>query len=128
MINWDLEVQSEDKASSELQVPGPNSCHPPVLAHLVAGQVGHGAVYASWPAQGHCLDAAVGAGLEEARPGRGRAHSHWRRLRLGPRAAELQPEVPLEARVVNIACTHQFQLDRGMPSNLWGRNGVKLRV
>ena len=44
-------------------------------------------------------------GVEEAWSGRGRGHSHWRRLRLGLGAAKLQPEVPLEARVVNIACT-----------------------
>ena len=43
-------------------------------------------------------------GVEEAGPGRGRGHRDGRRLCLGRGAAELQPEVPLEARVVNIAC------------------------
>ena len=43
--------------------------------------------------------------MEEAGPRRGRGHWDGRRLCLGRGAAELQPEVPFEARVVNIACS-----------------------
>ena len=101
--------------------------------HLETGEAGHSAVYSSWPAQGHCLDAAIGAdqseasiitsigpiraqylpGMEEAGPGRGWGHRHGRRLRLGRRAAELQPEVPLEPRVINIACSTQYIVHSG---------------
>ena len=83
--------------------------HPPAPCHnflyLIAVEVGHDAVNLGGPAQGHSLDAAVGARVEElrawhARVGRG---GRSRATGVGRGRAELQPEVSLEARIVNVA-------------------------
>ena len=76
--------------------------------HLISVEVGHHAVNASGPAQCHSLDAAVGAGVQEQRPEGRRGARHGARRPLTGRwgAAELQPEVSLEARIVHVTFVH----------------------
>ena len=78
--------------------------------HLVAGEVGHLAVDPGGLAQGHRHHAAVGARVQEVGAGRrGGGRGGGARGRLGPRARELQPEVALEAGVVNVAWTVEWR-------------------
>ena len=80
--------------------------------YLVAGEVCHLAVDPGGLAQGDRHHAAVGARVQEVGAGRrggGGGLGARGRRRLGPRARELQPEVALEARVVNVAWTVEWR-------------------
>ena len=83
------------------------------INHLISGQVRHHAVYPGGPPESHRLDTPVGPGLEEERPdrrGRARHRPRHRPLALRARAAELQPEVPLEAGIVNVALEDPLEI------------------
>ena len=82
--------------------------HPPLAMlhlYLVAVEVGNNTVNLGGPPQRHRLDAPVGARVQELRAwypgvgGCGRGRAPYTR---GGRA-ELQPEVSLEARIVNVS-------------------------
>ena len=75
--------------------------------HLISVEVGDLAVDLGGPAQGDRLDTPVGGRVEELRPGRGGGAGHGRpafpgSLTLRSWTAELQPEVSLEPRVVDV--------------------------
>ena len=83
--------------------------HPPwpcyCVDYLITVEVGDDTVNLGGSAQRHCLDATVGTWVQElwawytgvGRSGRGRVTGPW------SWCAELQPEVSLEARIVNIS-------------------------